>query len=158
VEVKEDLFILKVGGSRELNAYDKKTMNVKYLIEEGGRQVESESGTRNLLDFPLFVGKKWSDSTSGINPYDTQKRSGKTIYTHDFKVEAIEDVTTAAGTIKAYKIYYVGSNKNTRSSGWIRYWYSPEAKTWVKRQVEKSTYWALSTWAKDAELISSHLK
>ena len=59
VDVKEDLYVLKMGKDPDLYGYDKKTMNVKFLIKEGGRQVKFESAWRNVLDFPMFVGKKW---------------------------------------------------------------------------------------------------
>ena len=28
------------------------------------------------------------------------------------------------------------------SSGWVRYWYAPAVKWWIKREVEISSYWA----------------
>jgi hypothetical protein len=31
--------------------------------------------------------------------------------------------------------------RKARQSGWIRYWYSPEIKTWGKIEVEKSSDW-----------------
>ena len=144
-EVKEDLFIVKVGGSKDLNAYDKKTMNIKFLIDEGGKQVESESTLRNLFDFPIFVGKKWSDTTISLclqGLAQARLRMGKAVYTSEFKVEGIEEITTPAGKFRAYKLHFQQSDNVSRSSGWIRYWYSPEVKMWVKREVEKSTYLA----------------
>lgn len=117
VDIKEDVFILKVEGSRDLNAYDKKTMNVKYLIKEGGSQVQSENSLRKLLDFPIFLGKKWDDISYAYPTGDTRKRAGATIFANDFKVEGIEDVITAAGTFKAYKIYYQHSSRKTKDSG-----------------------------------------
>lgn len=158
-EVKEDLFIVKVGGSKDLNAYDKKTMNIKFLIDEGGKQVESESTLRNLFDFPIFVGKKWSDTTSHYptGASASRLRMGKAVYTSEFKVEGIEEITTPAGKFRAYKLYFQQTDNFSRLSGWIRYWYSPEVKMWVKREVEKLTY-SKPEWAKDAELISYKLK
>ena len=37
VDVKEDLYVLKMGRDPDLYGYDKKTMNVKFLIKD--RQV-----------------------------------------------------------------------------------------------------------------------
>lgn len=158
VDIKEDVFILKPGESRDLIAYDKKTMNHKYLLEEGGKQVESEDPKRKLLDFPLHVGKKWTDITYHYPFPDIQKKTGKATYNEDFKIEGIEEVVTAAGTFKAYKIYFEHTNRKYKRSGWICYWYSPEVKTWVKSKVEKSQFWSLNPWAQDAELISYELK
>ena len=157
-EIKDDVFILKLSGRRNLVAYDKKTMNHKYLLGKDGRQVESEDATRKLLNFPLHVGKKWTDITYHYPLPDTQKRTGKALFNEDFKIEGIEEVLTAAGTFEAYRIYFEHSNRKARASGWIRYWYSPEAKTWVKREAEKSLFWRTTPWAQNAELISYELK
>ena len=83
---------------------------------------------------------------------------GKITYDHDFRVEGIEEITTPAGKFKAYKIYYNQTNRNSKRSGWIRFWYSPEVKNWIKRKAEKVVYWEKTRWAKDAELVSYQLK
>jgi len=158
VEIKEDVFILKLGASRNLNAYDRKTMNHKYVLEEGGKQVESEDARRKLWDFPLQVGKKWTDITYHYPLTDTRRTGGKALFNEDFKIEGIEEVVTAAGTFKAYKIYFEHTNRKNNQGGWIRYWYSPEAKAWVKSKVGKSYSWRANPWAQDAELISYELK
>jgi len=154
VDTKEDLFIVKMGGIPDLYCYDKKTMNVKFLIEESGRRIKSQSPFRKNLNFPIMVGKKWTDMT-------TTKPAGGTTevnYLHEFKVEGLEEVTTQAGAFKTYKIYYKQKNMATGNDGWVRYWYSPEVKAWIKMEVEKSAFWARVTWLQDAELISYELK
>lgn len=151
VEVRDDVFILKLGDDKNyykdyLHAYDRKTMNLKSFIDAYGKEARADFSTRNLLDFPMFVGKKWGD--------------GVTRWNIDFKVESIEEVITPAGTFKAYKIYCRQENKTADSigAGWVRFWYSPQVKKVVKRVFEKSRYWSVFVSNQDAELISYELK
>ena len=154
VDVKEDLFIVKVGGERDLSAYDKKTLNIKYIIEESGRQLKSTSNRRRLFDFPISVGKKWVDTTTAVPV------GGRTevTYVNEFKIEGVEEVTTPAGTFKAYKIYYNQKNMASGNTGWVLYWYASDAKMWVKREAEKTDLWVRVGWAQNAELVSYRIK
>ena len=154
VDIKEDLFIMKVSESQNLRAYDKKTMNLKFLVEESGKQVLVSNSFRKVLDFPIFVGKKWKDAVPGRT---ATKR--EVTFENEFQIEGVEEVTTPAGIFKTFKIY----QKQTvsippGSNGWARYWYSPMAKNTVKIELEKSSYWAGVTWPQDTELISYELK
>jgi len=155
VDVKEDLYVLKMGRDPDLYGYDKKTMNVKFLIKEGGRQEKFESAWRNVLDFPMFVEKKWTNNT-----YSKPARGQLPVtYINEFKVEGVEDVTIPAGTFKCYKIRLKQTNMSSRhESGWVLYWYSPEVKIWIKREAESTGYWLNSLWTPNAELISYKLK
>jgi hypothetical protein len=153
LEIKEDLYILKPGGAHSLNGYDKKSMNVKSIIEESARVLESDSSLRKLFDFPMSVGKKWSDVTTAY-PATGETRQGKIVFDHDFQVKDIQEVTTPAGRFKAYRIHYSQKGRNSRKSGWVDFWYSPEIKNWIKREAEKGPYWEKTTWARDAELVS----
>lgn len=150
---KEGLYILRREGVKDLFGYDKKTMNAMFLIRESGRPVDNKNLWRKILDFPIFVGKTWNETMTSI-PSGSKSEA---IYVCDFKIEGIEEVRTPAGTFKTFKIYYQQTNKTSGNSGWARFWYSPEAKTWVKRELEKSSYWARVT-VLDAELISYKLK
>ncbi len=154
VEVKEDLFIGKRGEFQDLVAYDRKTMNMKYMIDTSGRRIKSTSVLRKLWDFPIIIGKKWTDRTTSPPLGGT----GDVNFLHEFKVEGIEEVTTPAGTFKAYRIHYKQKNLSSGRDGWIRFWYSPEAKAWVKRVSEESGFWARFITARNAELISYELK
>jgi len=152
VEIKEGLLIEKRQGSKELYAYDATTLNLKSMINESGRQSKPTWVLRKLFDFPIFVGKTWSDTT-----YSTPARSQNEVtYIHDFKVEGIEEVSTAAGTFKAYKIHYKQTNLSSHNNGWIIFWYSPDVKNWMKREVENVTYWQGSY--QTAELTSHKVK
>jgi hypothetical protein len=73
---------------------------------------------------------------------------------NEFKVEGVEEINTAAGMFKAYKIHFRQTEMSRMASGWIRYWYAPAAKFWIKREVEKSPYWARAYGLQSAELYS----
>jgi hypothetical protein len=153
LDIKEGLYIIKEGGRRHLSGYDKKTMNFKFLIEESGKRMENKSNWRNILDFPMFVGKKWTETTVNI----PDGRQTEATFLNEFEIEAIEGVNTAAGTFRAFRIRYQQTNKSVKGSGWVRLWYSPETKSWVKREFEKSPFWS-KVKIHDSELISYKLK
>ena len=80
----------------------------------------------------------------------------ETTFLIDFNVEGIEDLATAAGTFKTYKIRHKLTMMRARNpSGWLLFWYSPDAKWWVKREVEKSNFWGN---LQNAELVSYQLQ
>jgi hypothetical protein len=158
VDVKEDLYVLKMGKDPDLYGYDKKTMNVKLLMKQGGEQFNFDEPWRKVLDFPMFVGKKWTDTTY-IKPerFLGKKQGGGVTYINEFNVEGFEEITTPAGTFKCYKIRLKQTNMSRSESGWVRYWYSPEVKMWIKQERENTPYWRVA-WTKNAELISYTLK
>jgi hypothetical protein len=157
VDIKEDLFILKITGIKPLLGYDKKTLNCTFLIDESGKKIKHMGSLKNYFDFPLLVGKKWSYTTSPSPSISTL---------NEFKVEGVEEVKISSGTFIAYRVFYVQkrieptSYSNIPAEGWLRYWYSPEVRHVVKREVEKSAFWETfkETKVKDYELISYNLK
>jgi hypothetical protein len=44
------------------------------------------------------------------------------------------------------------------NSGWVRYWYAPAVKWWIKREVETSSYWARDYRLQDAILYFPSIK
>lgn len=155
VKIEEDLYVTKIEGQKHLLGYDKKTMNNNFFVETSGKRIESRSPLRKLYDFPIVIGKKWSDTTTTVPSFSKQEAS----FLSEFQVEGIEEITTPAGTFKAFKIYYKQTvTSPQRGSGWVRIWYSPVVKTWIKREVEKSPFWRKVTWLHDTELISYELK
>ena len=44
------------------------------------------------------------------------------------------------------------------NSGWVRYWYAPAVKWWIKREVEISSYWARDYRLQNAVLYYYRLK
>jgi hypothetical protein len=154
VDVKDDLYVLRMGRDPDLYGYDKKTMNVKLLIKAGGGQLKFDSAWRNVLDFPMFVGKQWENNTYG----KPARGLTKITYINEFLVEGVQDITIPAGTFKCYKIRLKQTNMGYHKSGWVHYWYSPEVKIWIKREAENTDYWLNATWTQNAELISYNLK
>ncbi len=84
-----------------------------------------------LWDFPLEVKKEWRISATGLTP------GGSNNYTVDCKVAAYEDVTTKAGTFKAFRVTRYWSVPTAAGLG--RYftwtdtvWFAPDVKTTVK--------------------------
>jgi len=157
VDGKDDLFIVKTlssGGVSSLFAYDKKTINIKFTITQDGRKTIHTDNDRKLFDFPIFVGKKWTD-TNFIKP----GKGGEYVETRfvsEFKIEGIEEVITPAGTFKAYKILYSLTHSSSHKSGRMHYWYSPDVKWYIKKELEKSPFWPDN--ALNRELISYELK
>ena len=147
-EIKEGLYILRIEGDRDLYAYDMKTMNCNFLIPRSGNKVKNTGAFKNIFDFPLIVGKRWRYSTE----------SGGTSIVNEFKTEGVEEVRTPAGTFQSYKIYYQQTEMSRMARGWVRLWYAPAVKWWVKREVEKSPYWARVYGLQNAELIYYRLK
>ena len=154
VDVQKDVFVVKSQVFQSLVAIDKKTLSPKFLIGEGGRKIPGPGGVTKPYDFPLFVGKKWTDN------FTVESRREMTQPINilcDFKIEDIVEVKTPAGTFKTYVIYSKQGTPAYGKYGWVRHWYSPEVKTWIKREYEKTDYWAQSRMV-DAELISYELK
>jgi hypothetical protein len=158
IDVREDLYVLKMGKDPDLYGYDKKTMNVTLLMKEGGGQLKFDIHWRKVLDFPMFVGKKWTDTTYGKPAQDLGRKSATEVtYINEFNIEGFENIPTPAGTFKCYKIQLKQKNMSASKSGWVHYWYSPDVKIWIKRERENTPYWA-SAWTENAELISYTLK
>jgi hypothetical protein len=153
VDVKNDLFIVKIAGDPDLYGYDRETANLKFMIKEDGRQMKATNDLRKLFNFPIFVGKKWTDTNSRLAGGLSQQQ--EMTFLIEFNVEGIENLTTAAGTFRTYKIRHKLTNSKSNKSGWILFWYSPDVKWWVKREVEKSSFWGNLL---NAELISYELK
>ena len=155
VKIEEDLYVAKIEGQRHLIGYDKKTMNNTFLFETSGKRIENKGPFRKLYDFPIVVGKKWSDTTTSVPSASKTEAT----FSSEFQIEGIEEITTPAGTFKAFKIFYKQTVISPqRGSGWVRIWYSPVIKNWVRREVEKSPFWRRVTWLQDAELFSYELK
>lgn len=148
LEIREDSFIMRVEGDRDLYVYDKKTLSCNYFTDRSGRKVKNRGALKNIFDFPLIVGKRWRYSTE----------SGGTSIVNELRIEGVEEVNTPAGTFKAYKIYYQQTEMSRGTSGWVRHWYAPVVKWWIRREVEKSPYWARAYGLQSAELIYYRLK
>lgn len=108
----------------------------------------------HFWDFPLATQKSWHISATGL--VDTSFRS----YAVDCKALAYEDVTTQAGTFKAFKVerlwrFKLHQNDADRGDRWHdTVWFAPAAKTVVKR----ITYNTVNVADRNWELVSYNLK
>lgn len=100
--------------------------------------LDEPNDKKQLLQFPLAIGNKWTtayetDSRATSRPI---RRSGET------KVTGTEQITTPAGTFRAFKIErYETGGKFKKSGGDERgtytYYYSPEVRGIVKLSYER---------------------
>jgi hypothetical protein len=143
-----------LNGTYELTIVDGK---VKIATVNGSEKAELEPRPSTLicllaycpnLDFPLTVGKQW-------------KRDYKTTYigsnkeirrTAAYEVKGIEQVTTPAGTFRAFKIE-IDDRSGPRDFWVTNYWYSPETKSIVKHQFDASSGGQVMGLKTDIELI-----
>jgi len=145
----KDVFTRKVidveeDGSFAVEVVAKKADTRKvYNFDANCRQINPPTD-RKLLDFPLFVGKKWSDQYEG-GSVDGKRYKYKSTY----KVRSYGTVTTEAGTFKAFEIRRKVYNIFFHNTRWTTYWYSPEIKLMVKEKPE---------WRIGRELISYTLE
>src|SRR5262249_56449084 len=85
------------------------------------------------LDFPLTVGKKWSRDYKTAYVGGTKQIERKVSY----EVKGIEQITTAAGTFRAFKLE--SDDRAGQRDYWVTtYWYSPETKSIVKSIFDSS--------------------
>lgn len=146
MEIKEDLVIVKWGKS--LMGYDNKTFNLKYTIDDKGNKRKVTSGFPKLLNFPMVMGKKWTDVVSG--------RDIMRNFLNEYRIQGIEEINTPVGTFKAYKIHCQHTDmSDSRVSGYAIFWYSPEVKNWIKREYQPG-FWAPE--AEDAMIIRFKFK
>lgn len=108
-----------------------------------GRLYRNRTPLRQLLSWPLEVGKKWE------NPYLLERPTRETSNTVDKRlvVSKVEEVKVPAGTFKAFKIERYDSYSGELTG---EFWYSPKVKWFVKRRLYRrnglSEYELLSFW------------
>ena len=157
-----DTWVFTAHSSK--HGIDTYTSKITHVEQDGGFTVESTSKKSKQttiynfdnklnqinppykekpLNFPLFVGKKWSDKfqklSEGGNYYD---------YKSEIIVKNYETVSTKAGSFKAFNIFRRVYNKDTGWTGAYEYWYAPDVKRTVKSN---------PSWKTGKELISYKL-
>ena len=135
--------------------YEKSSLNRLYYMDKNGRK-KYEGRNKRLFNFPLDVGKTWSDK---FVSRQTALGSQEMTYLETLTVLGWEEIVIQAGKFKALKLEYkqetVGETAGRPKEGKAWYWYSPDVKSMVKCQYEKSDYWdAIYDW----EIISFKLK
>ncbi len=150
--------------------FDRSTLNVKYIVE-GDQRKEYKGFRKKILNFPLTLGKQWKDfiqrdeiMPGGPTPFE---------FHVTFRGLGWEEVEVRAGKFKAIKLEYKRDFSWRAAMGWTPgfeskalYWYSPEAKNFVKCQYEKGYVETFSDRGErrerepreDWELVSYELK
>ena len=100
------------------------------------------------LNFPLTVGKQWSRDYKGTY-VGSNKPIARTI---TYEVKGIEQVTTAAGTFRAYKLES-DDRAGSRDYFTTTYWYSPETRSIVKSVFDASAGGRQTGLQREIELI-----
>lgn len=87
------------------------------------------------VDFPLYVGKKWSVTYKSIS--NSTHSMGET----EVEVVAFESVTVPYGKVDAYRIHVRSSDRGvSRMNPTETFWYSPEIGYYVKHDTTKPVY------------------
>jgi hypothetical protein len=126
-----------------------KNGTVVRVIDAEGKPVEYPLSGLRLLDFPLRVGKEWTQDL--VLPQLSNGRM--TPYSNTFKVEGYEEVSTKAGAFKAFRISWRQENRGPYGwRGTLEMWWSPEVRAFVKRAVYTPG------WVRDFDLESYTVK
>jgi hypothetical protein len=96
------------------------------------------------LNFPLAVGKQWERHYK--IPYLGSRKE------INYEVKGIEQVTTTAGTFKAFELE--SDDRAGPRDYWVTtYWYSPETKSIVKSQFDSTAGGQETGLKRDIDLI-----
>ena len=156
IDADQTSYVMKHSGmmfekTNSVVVLDKKTLNKIYILE-GGKRKKYDWARRRVSNFPLSIGKRWEDTFVGLPYYNPDAPQIERDYHEIFIVLGWEDVTVQAGTFKAIKVEYV--QRTGARAGSAMLWYSPEAKYFVKCQIDKD-FWKIG-W--DYELVSCKFK
>ncbi len=100
------------------------------------------------LDFPLTVGKQWKRNYN-VAPIGSNQPLPRTV---TYEVKGIEEVTTTAGTFRAFRLE--SDDRYSGSDFWItKYWYSPETRCIVKYLFDATSGGSTTGLQRDLELI-----
>ena len=160
------LFTSKDGGtigsdpSKMLNGtYELSIVDGKFKIAEvsGSQKDELDPRPPTLtcllgycpnLNFPLTVGKQWTQDYKGAYIGSNKLIARKVTR----EVKGIEQVTTAAGTFRAFKIES-DDRAGPRDYFTTTYWYSPETRSIVKYQFDATAGGQVGGLQRQIELI-----
>lgn len=91
------------------------------------REKKGDKEYRYFLDFPLYVGKKWTDKTTLISPVYVSHQETH----HKYKVTAYEEVAFGQQKVKAFKVTF----RQVGGDGKGTVWYSPALNFVVKENI-----------------------
>ena len=138
IGIENDIYVMRYGeqspkfdtGEVGICGVDKNTMNLVFQIDKNNRKTKFTAPRSKVLDFPLYVGKKWRNTSI----FSGQRASGPLRLSEEYSVSSYEDVKIVGGTFKAFKIEYRDKSMQTgKDISRATYWYSPEVKAIVKR-------------------------
>ncbi len=138
--------------NKGLVVFNKSNLNRIYVVREDKRE-KYPGMKRRILNFPFNLGKEWND-TGTVTPSSGPMKGITINYFEAFKVLGWEGVKVQGGNFKSLKLEYAIDNRTTKTSGKSLYWYSPEAKYFVKCQYDKNYFLGVTDW----ELTSFQLK
>jgi Caspase domain len=126
--------ILSTTSSRSVGRRTDFTVESSTWSTRGNRWVE---GDDMPVSFPLRVGKTWNYS------FKNKSQKDNTVIVHDRRatVTGWEDARVAAGVFRALKIVHAGTWKPDGAAdkeGGTEaqtFWYAPDLKRWIKREV-----------------------
>jgi len=127
--------VLREGVFAGREAYEIQAGDARYWYTKGFGYLARTSGERTVRlaippedwQWPLQVGKSWSSTVTWV---DTGEQERRFVLTSVWAVEAYEEIKTAAGTFKAFKV----SRREIESAASQEFWYSPAVKGWVKQR------------------------
>lgn len=158
IAIKGDGYLVRTG--KNYGIYSRETMNLLFEADKEGNKIEKDPSIyRKLFNYPLFVGKTWEDS---LDSMATSRKKAGIKYTKivSYEVEDYEKVMTPAGPLNAFRVLMklrgIKLITDTQFIGEAKFWISPEAKWWIKREYYSSKLWENS--AANAILIQYHLK
>jgi len=161
IKVEDDHYVVEDSSKGDFVAYDKNTLNLKFYIGKEGKRIKPTDTFITMptaafiyLNFPLHLGKKW---TRTVTTTPARRSSIPTNFLEEFECISWEKVTVSAGTFETIKIKLKSTIMSSRMSSGVAYiWYSPELKSPIKINFEKSLFW--SPERQNYELISFNLK
>ncbi len=101
------------------------TKQLGYLARTSGDKTVRLAAPPEDWQWPLQVGKQWSATVTWTDKGEQERTF---VLTGVWLVETYEEVKTPAGTFKAFKV----SRREVESGASQEFWYSPEARGWVK--------------------------
>jgi hypothetical protein len=116
-------------------AYEIQAGEVRYWYTKWLGYLARTSGGNNVRradppedwQWPLQVGKTWSATVTWVDSGEQERRF---VLTSVWAVESYEEVKTAAGTFKAFKV----SRREIETGAYQEFWYSPAVKGWIKQR------------------------
>ena len=122
----------------------------------GGKEDKEERGRlKDVYNFPLFSGKKWTSRYSFYNP---AYRMDNDIL-GEYSVIGVEDVEVPAGKFKAFKVMVKLiirelSPPQRQLSGVYYYWWAPDVRGLIKYETDGTEIFKFRKY----ELVSFELK